>query len=238
MCFFYVCVVGCLGMVIELNSECVNQLICCSVDWISKFPDECEVLIARSLPNNERQANVVQLSVIENKAIATNENDSKVNQTKESDDDETKSKDDKCATNLQHVSMRPVQTVNKSLQFDEQTVEAWNAIFRYALIHEETMKCVETFDMTSQEISKFDMNINNVYHVSKFYQPLKKMTLNKDYKLTRDELKEMVKIEIVKAFICQVDVMFYVDEVVELKHDPFVQGSWIHKRFVQIFLSL
>lgn len=35
-------------MLIEFDNEICNQISCCTVDWISKFPDECEVLIART----------------------------------------------------------------------------------------------------------------------------------------------------------------------------------------------
>ena len=40
------------GMLIEMDKNICNQFICCSVVWISKFPDECEILIARSIPKN------------------------------------------------------------------------------------------------------------------------------------------------------------------------------------------
>ena len=40
------------GMIIEFDKEYkVNKYIvnCCDVSWISKFPDECEILFARSV---------------------------------------------------------------------------------------------------------------------------------------------------------------------------------------------
>ena len=36
------------GMLIEFDKNSANRLICCKVDWISRFPDECEILIART----------------------------------------------------------------------------------------------------------------------------------------------------------------------------------------------
>eukprot|EP01084_Bolivina_argentea_P017223 32173_1 len=38
------------GMIIEIDEEYRSnrKIFCCDVSWISKFPDECEVLIARS----------------------------------------------------------------------------------------------------------------------------------------------------------------------------------------------
>ena len=39
------------GMIIEIDKEYKGNkdIYCCDVSWISKFPDECEVLFARSL---------------------------------------------------------------------------------------------------------------------------------------------------------------------------------------------
>ena len=39
------------GMIIEIDSKykTANDIKCCDVSWISKFPDECEILFARSL---------------------------------------------------------------------------------------------------------------------------------------------------------------------------------------------
>ena len=36
------------GMLMQINKDVVNTFICCSVEWISKFDYECEILIARS----------------------------------------------------------------------------------------------------------------------------------------------------------------------------------------------
>ena len=36
------------GMLIEFAKDTVNQFVCCNVTWISKFPHECEILIARN----------------------------------------------------------------------------------------------------------------------------------------------------------------------------------------------
>ena len=43
------------GMMIHIDEEYRNDkwsVYCCDVSWISKFPDECEILFARSLPTN------------------------------------------------------------------------------------------------------------------------------------------------------------------------------------------
>ena len=40
------------GMLIEIDADVCQELVCCSVDWISKFHDECEILIARSNVTN------------------------------------------------------------------------------------------------------------------------------------------------------------------------------------------
>ena len=39
------------GMMIHFEEEYRNygDVLCCDVSWISKFPDECEILFARSL---------------------------------------------------------------------------------------------------------------------------------------------------------------------------------------------
>eukprot|EP01084_Bolivina_argentea_P058240 106345_1 len=36
------------GMVIQMNESVRKTFCCCDVSWISKFPDECEILIARN----------------------------------------------------------------------------------------------------------------------------------------------------------------------------------------------
>eukprot|EP01084_Bolivina_argentea_P213867 363127_1 len=36
------------GMIIEMEESIRQSFVCCNVQWISKFPDECEVLIART----------------------------------------------------------------------------------------------------------------------------------------------------------------------------------------------
>ena len=38
------------GMIIELTEDVCDEFVCCSVEWISKFKDECEILLARSIP--------------------------------------------------------------------------------------------------------------------------------------------------------------------------------------------
>lgn len=107
-------------MLIQLNGECMNEITCCSVDWISKFPDECEVLIARSLPSGEREANAVELCVVENELnahVPISNDDSK---NYDHDNDNVNCNNIAVYnSNLQIVSMAPVQTINKSLQFDK-----------------------------------------------------------------------------------------------------------------------
>ena len=50
------------GTLIEINDDkFINNVRCSSVDWVSKFPDECEVLIARS---DETNATKFDLKVI------------------------------------------------------------------------------------------------------------------------------------------------------------------------------
>ena len=54
------------GMLIEIDGNVANQFVCCSVDWISKFPDECEVLMARTDGIDELTDNPARLQVIQN----------------------------------------------------------------------------------------------------------------------------------------------------------------------------
>ena len=53
-------------MMIEFDKEYKNNkyhVFCCDVSWVSKFPDECEVLFARSLFGDGKfQCNVVDES--------------------------------------------------------------------------------------------------------------------------------------------------------------------------------
>ena len=53
------------GMIIEIDEKYRNipYVQCCDVSWISKFPDECEVLISRSFDNNK--FNKFSLSVLD-----------------------------------------------------------------------------------------------------------------------------------------------------------------------------
>ena len=37
------------GMIIEIDKESRDWFICCDVSWISKFPNDCEIFIARGL---------------------------------------------------------------------------------------------------------------------------------------------------------------------------------------------
>ena len=39
------------GMMIQFDEKCREDcmVFCCDVSWISKFPDECEIVFARSL---------------------------------------------------------------------------------------------------------------------------------------------------------------------------------------------
>ena len=205
-------------MLIELNSECIQQFICCSLDWISKFPDECEVLIARSLTRSESSSNSGQLSVIHN------------------------------ADDLQIVQMAP----NKTLQFDDATMEGWHSIFCLILIHEDKLKCVQGLGLDAKEKKIFTNNINEVYRVPQFIQVLKKMTIfmskNKngndekdakdDYILTRNDFEKMLQVDILKQLLFKIDAALYYDEVMELQHFPFVQGGWMHKKLAKFFLSL
>lgn len=72
--------------------------------------------------------------------------------------------------------------------------------------------------MTNSDHSLFVTNVNKVYSTAPFKQILLKMVSeeNKDEKetqvITRDDMKQMAQIDILKRFICKVDVMFYVDE--------------------------
>eukprot|EP01084_Bolivina_argentea_P273483 465871_1 len=40
------------GVMIEIDKDYRNLVACCDVSWISKFPDECEILFARSIAVN------------------------------------------------------------------------------------------------------------------------------------------------------------------------------------------
>ena len=53
------------GMLIELNKNAVKQFACASVDWVSKFTDECEVLIARTW-FEKKISNLCQLKIDDN----------------------------------------------------------------------------------------------------------------------------------------------------------------------------
>ena len=46
------------GMILEIDSNYkdYDDVFCCDVSWISKFPDECEVLFARSISQNLHQS--------------------------------------------------------------------------------------------------------------------------------------------------------------------------------------
>ena len=50
------------GMIIEFDQEHKSGVRCCDVSWISKFPDECEILFARSFRFNEFRCTVVDES--------------------------------------------------------------------------------------------------------------------------------------------------------------------------------
>eukprot|EP01083_Nonionella_stella_P129074 391387_1 len=47
------------GMIIQLDAAVRRWFFCCDVSWISKFPDESEILIARSVSYNNFVLNVV-----------------------------------------------------------------------------------------------------------------------------------------------------------------------------------
>ena len=53
------------GMIIQIDEKYrSNRFIpCCDVSWISKFPDECEILIARS--TSLRHNNNFSLSILD-----------------------------------------------------------------------------------------------------------------------------------------------------------------------------
>lgn len=57
-------------MLLEFDKTMCNKIVCCTVDWISKFPDECEVLIARTTALNGVQMDI------------TNNNNKKLNNFK------------------------------------------------------------------------------------------------------------------------------------------------------------
>ena len=46
-------------IVIDKNIRQSVNFLCCDVSWISKFPDECEILIARSTVHNQFQLDVI-----------------------------------------------------------------------------------------------------------------------------------------------------------------------------------
>ena len=48
------------GMLMQMSSDIINSFKCCSVEWLSKFDYECEVLIARS---KEANSNAVKMQV-------------------------------------------------------------------------------------------------------------------------------------------------------------------------------
>eukprot|EP01084_Bolivina_argentea_P047126 86821_1 len=55
------------GMLIQIDKEMRNFFVCCDVSWISKFPDECEILISRSIGDGWRN-NSFSLSVLDEQA--------------------------------------------------------------------------------------------------------------------------------------------------------------------------
>ena len=56
------------GMLIELDEKCSHKFECCCVSWISKFPDECEILISRSIADDS-WTNKAKLTVVDQNSI-------------------------------------------------------------------------------------------------------------------------------------------------------------------------
>ena len=84
-------------MLIEMDGNVANQFTCCSVDWISKFPDECEVLIARTDGIDESTDNPARLKVIGSTSTNNNVDKKKKKKEKMENENETRS--------IQHVKL-------------------------------------------------------------------------------------------------------------------------------------
>ena len=91
------------GMMMELNENIAQNFICCSVTWVSKFRDECEILIARTV----NTTNAATLSVVEHEHKQKDLNDkySKINYQTVKLDCFNQNKDGIILFNTQHVNI-------------------------------------------------------------------------------------------------------------------------------------
>ena len=174
------------GLLIEMDNNIINKFICCNVTWISKFPDECEVLIGRTAAISIDQTyNNATLTIMDQKF-----------EDKKLDELQNKSK----ISLIQHVSLSMTHNGEKYF-FDYAFQSIWNDFVLNILIDKK--KLIE-FDSNNEQ---FVNGVNKLYNIEIFYKHLNTIKLfEKTFSLFGhgfdiEEFINMQKNETIKKFV-------------------------------------
>ena len=133
------------GMLIQFDKNIVKErkFIFCSLEWISKFPQECEILIARSKGSRFDRETAATMTVIDNQVInlSNNNNDSNNGNNKKIAGDMQIAK--VSGFNNSKIDVRMV--TNSEIGY-------WNEIFEY---------CQKGKELVLNTYNKSDINIIN-----------------------------------------------------------------------------
>ena len=162
------------GMLIEMSEKVLDKFLCCSVEWISKFPDEFEVLIARS-KNRETNAASMEITGLQTRNLQSKPG---VNLNK----------------NVQIVRLNPLQfdekhrnakiklnnTSRDSNIFTKSQVERWNYIFKNCFTFKNMSPWMYSVFPHTNGTRKCHFGASLLYHDKMFQYYLKQFDIDNE----------------------------------------------------------
>ena len=165
------------GMMMQCNENICKNFICCSVTWISKFSDECEILIARTV--NTTNAAILSVVDHEHKQKYLNDIYSKINYQTVELDSFNLNKKNLILFNIKHVGI-------------------WNLLFEniFSINNNKLSLSNVTINNNNNAIQNkhYKNGIKIIYNIEKFQEYLKKV--DQGYKIMSNDLIKMQQFKI------------------------------------------
>ena len=127
------------GMIFELDEDILHRFHCCSVEWISKFQDECEILIARSLDVGSHAST---LTIVDNEIVIQDTQDEKKHEETKHDQNNTHAN----KSRLQIVKVDRFQDKYPNIRlFSTHEIDGWTDVMNKVIFKE--IPLIDTHDL-------------------------------------------------------------------------------------------
>ena len=206
------------GMLMEFDSQVTEKFVCASLEWISKFPDECEILIARStratgigIDSNDngnnsmlKTGNASMLRICDTQFTA---------QKRYNNNNNNNGPQCSAKGTLQIVKVSVFDNNNDGLlRFESTEMSLWNNLFRNILLSKVNLLNMLKKDLNVKLSNEFIHGITKLYNSALFKKYLNEISKN-DYVLQDKDLIEMQKSDaILKQFITDMSVVIFIGD--------------------------